>query len=77
MYNEVAKGIGFNKIPKPEIKPLEKNEVESILLDPSKTFKDFGKIKFTQLDKIVSDSIKYYDEFGVGSTFTHTRLKKY
>ncbi len=73
LYNEVAKGIGFNKIPKPEIKPLENNEVESILLDPSKTFKDFGKIKFTQLDKIVSDSIKYYDEFGVGSTFTHAK----
>ena len=54
-------------------KAEENDEVESILLDPSKTFKDFGKIKFTELDKIVNDSIDYYDKFGVGSTFTHAR----
>ena len=73
LYNSVARGLGLNKIPKPEIKSLENDEVESILLDPSKTFKDFGKIKFTELDKIVNDSIDYYEKFGVGSTFTHAK----
>ena len=65
----------INDFIEPEIKELVGNEVESILLDPSKTFRDFGKINFTPLNIIVEEAIKYYDKYGVFDTFTHAKSK--
>ena len=73
LYDEVVKQMGFNHYPKPDIQEISKNEVKSILTDPTRTFQDFGKINFTSLDVIVKEAIQYYNKFGVGETFTHAK----
>ena len=45
----------------------------TILLDPSRTFRDFGDIAFTPLDEIVAETVAYYREHGVQGGYTHLR----
>ena len=47
----------------------------SILLDPSKTFKDFGEIEFSSLDEIANDAVEYYKKNGVHGGYTHLKEK--
>lgn len=67
--------MGINEYPEPDIKPLGEDDVFSILLDPSRTFQDFGQISFTSLDDIVQSGIDYYSEFGTLGEYTHLKLK--
>ena len=76
LYNEVVKNLKLNNYPDPDILEKSSDDVESILLDPQKTFKDFGTIKFTDLNKIVEDAV-YYEEFGIKEKgFTHLEIKE-
>ena len=76
LYNEVARSMGFNEPPEVEIKPLGSDDVASILLDPSRTFEDFGPIEFTPIEKTVSSAIEYYKEHGTLGEYTHLKLEK-
>ena len=76
LYDEVVKSLGINPYPEPEIKKLNKDDVKSILLDPKRTFKDFGDIEFTSLSEIVSTAVDYYDKHGTLGEYTHLNLKK-
>lgn len=76
LYNAVVKAMGFSEFPKAEIKELGEDDVVSILLDPSRTFKDFGEIKFTPIEETVSQAISYFKEFGTLGEYTHLRLNK-
>ena len=75
LYDAVVKEMKINDYPEPEIKQLGEDEAPSILLDPQKTFNDFGELKFSSLEEIVSDAISYYDKFGVLGEFTHLKQK--
>ena len=75
LYDAVVKAMGINEYPEPEIKPLGKDDAFSILLDPSRTFQDFGQIEFTSLDKIVQEGIDYYFKFGTLGEYTHLKLQ--
>ncbi len=75
LYDCVVNSMGFNEYPEPEIKELSEDDVESILLDPSKTIKDFGNIEFTPLNKIVSDAVEYYNMHGTLGEYTHLKMK--
>lgn len=59
---------------KAEIKPRQVDDVYSILLDPSRTEKEFGWFVKTSLNVGVKETIKYYQKYGIEETFTH--LKK-
>ena len=48
----------------------------SILLDPSKTFEDFGEFKFTPIEETVAQAIKYFEEYGTLGEYTHLKLKE-
>lgn len=74
LYNTVAKAMRLNHYSKPEIKELGQDDVYSILLDPSRTFNDFGKINFTSIETTVSEAIRYYEQHGTLGEYTH--LKK-
>jgi UDP-glucose 4-epimerase len=74
LYNAVAKAMRLNHYSKPEIKELGQDDVYSILLDPSRTFNDFGKINFTSIETTVSEAIRYYEQHGTLGEYTH--LKK-
>ena len=76
LYNSVVKAMGISEYPEPEIRELGPDDVFSILLDPSKTFQDFGKINFTPIEHTVSDAISYYQEYGTLGEYTHLRMNK-
>jgi UDP-glucose 4-epimerase len=71
LYDAVVRAMKFNDTPEPEIRPLGPDDAPTILLDPSRTFEDFGEIEFTPLDKIVNETVAYYREHGVQGGYTH------
>jgi UDP-glucose 4-epimerase len=76
LYDEVVRAMQLNDYPEPEIRPLGPDDAPSILLDPSRTFRDFGEIRFTPLDEIVARTVAYYREHGVQGGHTHLRGAK-
>jgi UDP-glucose 4-epimerase len=57
-----------------EERPRGSDDAPSILLDPSRTEKDFGWRPGTSLDAGIERTIPWYEEHGVEQTFTHLRL---
>ena len=45
LYDAVVRAMKLNDYPEPEIKPLGPDDAASILLDPSRTFSDFGRYR--------------------------------
>jgi nucleoside-diphosphate-sugar epimerase len=74
LYDAVVAGMQLNSYPQPEIRPLGPDDARTILLDPSKTFKDFGEVKFTPLATFIPKAIEYYKEHGVFGEYTHLRF---
>jgi nucleoside-diphosphate-sugar epimerase len=73
LYDEVVKAMGISEYPEPERRELSPDDAPSILLDPSRTFADFGNIEFTPLNVTVWNAVKYYQEFGVTGGYTHLK----
>ena len=73
LYDEVVKAMGINDYPEPERRELSPDDAPSILLDPSRTFADFGDIEFTPLNVTVWNAVKYYQEYGVTGGYTHLK----
>ncbi|TAJ27528.1 NAD-dependent epimerase/dehydratase family protein [Bosea sp. (in: a-proteobacteria)] len=73
IYDLTTKAMKLNDAPEPELKELAPDDAPSILLDPSRTFADFGEIKFTPIEEIVERTIDYYRDFGVQGGFTHLK----
>lgn len=74
LYDAVVDAMQLNEYPEPEIRPLTSDDAPSILLDPTRTFADFGQIKFTPLKEIVRAAVEYYRTFGAVSGYTHLKL---
>ena len=75
LYNAVVKAMGIRDYPEPERRALGPDDAPSILLDPSRTFADFGEIKFTPLETTVWNAVKYYQEFGAVQGYTHLKAE--
>jgi UDP-glucose 4-epimerase len=73
LYDSVVRAMQLNDYPEPEVRPLGADEAPTILLDPSRTFRDFGELQFTPLDEIVARAVAYYKEYGVQGGYTHLR----
>jgi UDP-glucose 4-epimerase len=73
LYDAVVRAMKLNDYPQPEIRPLGPDDAPSILLDPSRTFQDFGEIAFTPLNEIVERTVAYYQQYGVQGGYTHLR----
>ena len=73
LYDEVVKAMGMSEYPEPERRELSPDDAPSILLDPARTFADFGNIDFTPLNVTVWNAVKYYQEFGVTGGYTHLK----
>jgi UDP-glucose 4-epimerase len=76
LYDAVVEALDVPGKPKAEVKPLGPDDVFSILLDPSRTFMDFGDIKFTSLQETVSSAMAYYKVHGTLGEYTHLRLQE-
>lgn len=75
LYDAVVKAMQLPEYPEPEIRELGPDDVFSILLDPSRTFADYGPIDFTPIQQTVSAAIAYYREFGTLGEYTHLRFE--
>jgi UDP-glucose 4-epimerase len=75
LYNAVVTAMGFTDKPEAEVKELGPDDVASILLDPSRTFEDFGQLTFTPLQHTVDTAISYYKRHGTLGEYTHLRLE--
>jgi UDP-glucose 4-epimerase len=73
LYDAVVRAMKLNDYPEPEIRPLGADDAPTILLDPTRTFRDFGDIEFTPLDEIVAATVAYYRDHGVQGGYTHLR----
>lgn len=50
------------------------DDVETILLDPSKTEREFDWSTQTSLRTGVARAVEYYNQYGVGETYTHLKM---
>lgn len=76
LYDAVVKAMRINEYPAPEMRALGPDDAPSILLDPARTFEDFGEIIFTPLDEIVDKTVAYYEQYGVQGGYTHLKIDK-
>ena len=74
LYDAVVKAMEIQPYPEPEVRELGPDDVFSILLDPSRTFADFGPIDFTPIETTVAEAIRYYQQHGTLGEYTHLRL---
>lgn len=74
LYDAVVAAMKLPDAPKADVKPLGPDDVFSILLDPSRTFQDFGKIEFTPLRTTVAEGVAYYQKHGTLGEYTHLRI---
>lgn len=75
LYNAVVKAMNIAEYPEPDIRDLGADDVHSILLDPTRTFADFGRIGFSPIEQTVSEAIKYYQQHGTLGEYTHLRIE--
>lgn len=76
LYDAVVSAMDIPGRPQAEVKALGPDDVFSILLDPSRTFQDFGQIEFTPLQQTVSAAIAYYRQHGTLGEYTHLRMER-
>ena len=76
LYDAVVKAMKISPYPDVEIRPLGEDDVFSILLDPKRTFDDFGPIEFTPIEQTVKEAIDYFEEHGTLGEYTHLNLNE-
>ena len=76
LYDEIVKAMGIANYPEPDIRDLSADDAPSILLDPERTFKDFGDINFTPLATTVSTAIDYFKTYGADGGYTHLKIEE-
>lgn len=59
-----------------EVRPRNPDDAFTILLDPSRTRKDFDWQATANLIDTVKTTIDYYRQFGIEQTFTHLRIEE-
>ncbi|MCM8831846.1 MAG: NAD-dependent epimerase/dehydratase family protein [Candidatus Omnitrophica bacterium] len=78
LYDAVVDALGLPEELKKqvEVRPRAKDDAPSILIDPSKTEKDFNWRAKTPLFEGIKRAIEYYKVYGVTETFTHLRVEE-
>ena len=75
LYDAVVEAMELDEYPEPEIREIGPDDAPSILLDPTRTFEDFGDIEFTPLSETVRAGVQYFQEFGASGGYTHLKHK--
>lgn len=73
LYDAVVNAMGLTEYPQPDVRELGPDDAPSILLDPSRTFADFGQLEFTPLSQTAAEAVAYYREYGVQGGYTHLK----
>src|SRR5205814_2097232 len=73
LFDETVKSLGIKLDKDVEVRPRLPDDAFTILLDPSKTNRDFNWKTITPLAVGVRKAIEYYQTFGISQTFTHLK----
>lgn len=73
LYKIVVKVMSTATEPEYELQSNTAGGPASILLDPSRTYKDFNVPLFYSVEETVTGAINYYREFGVSREVTHLK----
>ena len=73
LFDATVNAMGIELEEEVEVRPRNPDDAPSILLDPSKTERDFGWAAGTPLEEGVAKAVSYYREHGVAETFTHLK----
>ena len=73
LFDATVNAMGIELDEEVEVRPRNPDDAPSILLDPSKTERDFDWSARTPLTEGVGKAIEYYREYGVTETFTHLK----
>jgi UDP-glucose 4-epimerase len=73
LFDATVKALGIELDQDVEVRPRNPDDAPSILLDPSKTERDFTWEARTPLEEGVAKAVAYYGEYGVEETFTHLK----
>ncbi len=73
LFDATINTLGIKLDKEVEVRPRNPDDAFTILLDPSKTQKDFDWKVSTPLQKGVQKTIEYYKEYGIQETFTHLK----
>jgi UDP-glucose 4-epimerase len=73
LFDATAKALDIVPVPGVEVRPRSPDDVFTILLDPSKTKRDFGWKTKTKLDFGVRAAIEWYKQYGLVETYTHLK----
>jgi UDP-glucose 4-epimerase len=73
LFDATVAAMGHELEEDVEVRPRNPDDAPSILLDPSKTERDFDWAARTPLEEGVAESVRYYRESGVAETFTHLK----
>lgn len=73
LFDATTKALSITLDQEVEVRPRNPDDAFTILLDPSKTNKDFSWKTTTPLEKGVAAAIEWYKRFGITQTFTHLK----
>ncbi len=73
LFDATVKAMSVKLDEEVEVRPRNPDDAPSILLDPSKTERDFDWSAKAGLENGVAKAIEYYREYGVTETFTHLK----
>lgn len=74
LFDATIKALGITLEKDVEVRPRNKDDVYTILLDPSKTNDDFNWKVSTQLEDGIKNTIEWYKEYGITQTYTHLKM---
>jgi UDP-glucose 4-epimerase len=76
LFDATVAALGIELDAPVEVRPRGPDDAYTILLDPSRTERDFGWRAGVPLEQGVKDAIEYYQRFGITDTYTHLKLEQ-
>jgi len=76
LYDAAVSALAFQPEQEVEIRPRGEDDAPSILLDPSRTERDFDWSAATPLEEAVGAAIDWYRQNGVEQAYTHLRASR-
>jgi UDP-glucose 4-epimerase len=76
LFNATIKALNIQLQNEVETCPRGKDDVYTILIDPSKTIKDFNWHAHTPLEEGIKKAVEWYKTYGITQTFTHLNVKE-
>ena len=73
LFDCAVSALGIELEKEVEVRPRNKDDVYTILLDPSRTNREFDWEVTTPLEDGIRSTIEWYKEYGITQTYTHLK----